>query len=80
MSEFKPINDVVDLALQDFCADDIQAGYMAGLVCAPEPIASYFSRAFVHGWLNGMVDGGHADMSEHQERLGDAYSSPQWIH
>ena len=31
-------------------------------------------------WRNGMVDGGHREQDEYQERLAAAYSQPQWEH
>jgi hypothetical protein len=80
MSEFKPIDTLADLARQDLVCGDIEAGYIAGVYGAPEPIASTFSRAFWHGWRNGRVDGAHDDPDEYHARLAAAYSEPQWLH
>ena len=80
MSEFKPIDTLADLAQQDFVFAEVEAGYIAGVYGAPEPIASTFSRAFWHGWRNGRIDSGHAEPDEHYIRLAAAYSPPQWLH
>lgn len=34
------------------------AGYRAGFAGEPEPVASVYSRSFLHGWKNGAVDAG----------------------
>jgi hypothetical protein len=55
MSEFQPVATKVDLESLD--QDEMVAGYMAGLEDAPEP-GSDKSRAYWHGWRNGMADKG----------------------
>lgn len=66
MSEFQPITSIEDLALQPDM--EMQLGYLAGLNKEPEP-GSDKSRAYWHGWRNGMVDGGHAEIDDAQQRL-----------
>ena len=71
MAEFLPVTTLADLIDQD--GDDIVADYRAGAAGDPEPLASSFSRAFVHGWLNGAVDGGHRPKSAAQAMLAHAF-------
>jgi ribosome modulation factor len=78
VSEFRPIDNVVDLCWLNQI--EVEYGYLAGLAGAAEPVASTFSRSVWHGWRNGMVDGDHALQDEYQERLAYAYSKPQWEH
>jgi len=78
MSEFRPVDNIVDLCLID--AQAVEYGYIAGLNNIPEPVASIFPRGYWHGWRNGMVDGGYIEQDEYQERLAAAYCQPQWVH
>lgn len=57
MPEFTPITDFIDLGLQD--EGEMSAGYLAGSQGLPEPVASVYSRAYVHGWRGGAMDSGH---------------------
>jgi hypothetical protein len=66
MSEFHPIVTLEDLILQPAC--EVTAGYMTGLHNKPEP-GSDKSRAFWHGWRNGLVDGGYTEPDAAQEEL-----------
>ena len=75
MSEFAPITTVAETMLLD--ESDITLGYFAGLDGEPEPVASSFSRAFMHGWKNGAVDGGHRVEDVHQVRLCHAFAVGQ---
>jgi uncharacterized membrane protein len=77
MSEFARVATVADMETLDMV--DVQAGYYAGRHGAPEPIASYFSRAFVHGWRNGAVDGGHREQDEAQAMLAREYTAMQGV-
>lgn len=69
MSEFRPITTLADLALQD--DGEVMAGYVAGLHGAPEP-GSDRSRAYWHGWKNGMVDAGRQPIDDAQRELARA--------
>lgn len=66
---FQPIETMADLSAQD--EDDIVAGYRAGLNGSPRPGADK-SRAWWHGWRNGMVDSGRAIKDDAQIRLAAA--------
>lgn len=55
MAEFDTVTTLVELMMLD--DDDVAAGYQAGLEGAPSP-ASDRSRAYWHGWRNGLVDSG----------------------
>lgn len=70
MSEFAPITDMETLNKQDEA--EMVAGYMAGRENAPVP-GSDKSRAFAHGWRNGMVDFKHATGTEAQAQLAREY-------
>lgn len=56
MSEFLPVTTKTDLGQLDFY--EIAEGYSAGIKNSPEP-GNDKSRAFWHGWRNGMADGDH---------------------
>lgn len=66
MSEFRPVTTKADLDQLNY--DEIAAGREAGLRNASEP-GNDKSRAFWHGWRNGMVDGGHRLIDAEQIRL-----------
>lgn len=66
MSEFLPVTTVSDLAQLD--AEDVGAGYMAGLEGDPEP-GSDKSRSFWHGYRNGMCDSGRRSVDDAQRQL-----------
>jgi hypothetical protein len=53
MSEFKPVTTVDELKLLN--SDEIVDGYRDGIRGAPEPHNNR-SRAYWHGWRNGMSD------------------------
>lgn len=66
MSEFAPIQTRADLLSQS--SDEILAGYRSGFRGDPEP-GSDKSRGYWHGWRNGMVDSGRAQMDAAQSKL-----------
>jgi hypothetical protein len=59
MSEFNPITTAIELSALD--ADEMVEGYRAGLRNGSAP-GSDKSKSYWHGWRNGMVDGGHAQI------------------
>jgi len=65
----KGVQTVEELRLLN--EDDIVTGYMAGL--KNEPDFSCGDRAYWHGFLNGMVDGGHAKGTPEQAELARLY-------
>lgn len=69
MSEFQPIRTIAELDLLD--ADEMLVGYNDGLNNAPEP-GSDKSRSYWHGWRNGIVDRGFAELDSAQRELADA--------
>ena len=68
MPEFTPISNIHDLAMQD--SAEMIEGYRAGLDAAPEP-GSDKSRAFWHGWRNGMTDKGRQPIDQAQRELAE---------
>lgn len=66
MAEFEPVSTKADLGTLD--ADDVLAGYRAGLAGAGEP-GSDKSRGYWHGWRNAMVDRGVVRIDRAQELL-----------
>lgn len=66
MSEFRPITTLEDLLIQD--EGEVTAGYWAGRRGDPEP-GNLHSRAYWHGWRNGMADAGRVRMDRHQHTL-----------
>ena len=66
MSEFLPVTTKADLDALD--QDDIVRGYQSGLRGESEP-GSDKSRAFWHGWRNGMVDSRRAEFDTAQTML-----------
>lgn len=75
MSEFRAAVDLADIEAMD--SDEMVSGYLAGMAGAPEPLASTFSRAYVHGWRNGRVDGGHAETDPAQQHVARQYTEAQ---
>jgi hypothetical protein len=71
--EFAPVFDLADMDALDM--DHVLAGYRAGLRGDPPPTASYYSRAYWHGWRNGAVDGGHAEKDAAQAHLAHLHQS-----
>lgn len=81
MPEFKPPANWVEactLAMLD--EEALVCGYKFGFAGFPEPEAMRCGAAFMHGWRNGRVDGGHAEADRAQElvlydalRLGGDY-------
>lgn len=69
--EFRPVT-VHDVMLLDL--DEVARGYHHGMSGAPEPVASYFSRSFWHGWRNGAVEAGHVPIDQHHAALSASYA------
>jgi hypothetical protein len=69
MSEFSPIRNLSDLDMQD--EHEMVRGYLSGLHGEEEPGNAY-SRAFWHGWRNGMTDSGRRQPDEAQGALARA--------
>jgi ribosome modulation factor len=69
--EFRPVT-VYDVLLLD--PDEVARGYQCGASGEPEPIASYYSRSFWHGWRTGAADGGHVPLDQHHTALSVAYT------
>lgn len=70
MPEFAPITTLQDLGLVDEA--EALAGYHAGMHGLPEPVASCFSRSFLHGWRNGACDAGLLEPTPAQRLLAHA--------
>lgn len=68
MSEFKTISTLTELENLD--KDEMMRGYWHGMDGGDEP-GNSTGLAFHHGWRNGRVDGGFADLDEAQMRLLD---------
>lgn len=66
MSEFTPVQTLEEFDHLD--ENEILAGYWAGIANAAEP-GNDRSRAYWHGWRNGMVDGKHAQADAAQTAL-----------
>lgn len=66
MSEFEKITTLQDPSRQD--EKEMLEGYRAGLRGDPEP-GSDKSRAHWHGWRNGVVDQGAAEVDGEQAEL-----------
>lgn len=66
MAEFKPVETQADLATLD--GDEVVEGYRDGLRGEPEP-GNNRSRAYWHGWRNGMTDSGRRQGDAAQRRL-----------
>lgn len=66
MSEFNPVTTKAELSALD--SGEMVEGYRAGLDNAPEP-GSDKSKAYWHGWRNGMVDRGYMAMDDAQAML-----------
>lgn len=63
---WKPVTTLEDLESLDQA--EVTKGYLDGCDNAPEPGGNR-SRAYRHGWRNGMVDGGHAEKDDAQAEL-----------
>lgn len=71
MSNREPIRTAEELAevlSQPGAREDVSEGYRDGLAGEPEP-GDNRSKAYWHGWRNGMVDGGHREKDEAQAAL-----------
>lgn len=66
MSEFQPVSTKDDLENLD--QDEMVEGYRAGLEGTAEP-GSDKSRAYWHGWRNGMADKGRLPFDGAMARL-----------
>ena len=63
---YLPVRTSADLATID--EDECVEGYRDGLRGEPEPQGNR-SRAYWHGWRNGMVDSGRRQSDKHQRAL-----------
>lgn len=77
MPEFAPIATIPEVEAQD--QDDMMRGYWAGYHGEPEPLASVFSRGYVHGWRNGATDAGHRPKDAAQAALAQAFRHGQAV-
>lgn len=77
MSEYQKVTDVSELALLD--SNEVVDGYRSGLY-SQEPPTSAHSRSYWHGWRNGMVDGGHAELDAEQKLLALSATPYQALH
>ena len=66
MSEYQPVATKAEL--EQLEEKDMLAGYLAGYNGASEP-GSAFSRSYWHGWRNGRVDSGRAEIDAAQIKL-----------
>jgi hypothetical protein len=73
MSEFTPVATVEDLNSLD--EGEIVDGYLSGLRGEPEP-GSNRSRAYWHGWRNGMADSSRMPIDTAQRQLAHAVVGP----
>ena len=76
MSEFIPVSTVAELSLLD--EQEMVEGYLSGLSSSVEP-GSDKSKAFWHGWRNGMSDKGFAPVDRHQHALAAEIGKPTRI-
>lgn len=72
MQIFQPVETLVDFHSLD--EGDVLCGYMDGLQGLPCELRQV-SRAYWHGWRNGVVDGGFVEMDEAQLKLEAAFQS-----
>lgn len=77
MSEFAPVSTLADLELLD--SDEIVEGYRAGLSGDSEP-GSDKSRAYWHGWRNGMADSRRIPMDDAMHSLSSEYGRRMRAH
>ena len=70
MPEFRPVTTIGDHRTLD--ESDLLLGYMDGFDGTPPP-GSGHSRAYAHGWRNGMVDAGWMEPDEDYETLATAF-------
>ncbi len=78
MSEFKTIETLDELLRLD--DREILEGFVSGLKNESHP-GSDKSKSFWHGWRNGMVEAGHAEMDGSQLLLRSRLPSEmRWIH
>ena len=79
MPEFPPVASLSDLAGLDH--EDIVFGFVAGAGGEPEPVASVFSRAYVHGWRVGRVNAGLDEPDAFIRLLDYAFQNQStWLH
>ncbi len=70
MSEFKPVSTLAELNTLDEA--EILEGYRDGLDDQPEP-GNNRSKAYWHGWRNGMIDRGRLPMDSAAAKLADEF-------
>lgn len=66
MSEFSPVATVAEFHTLN--ESEVLLGYLEGFEGSPQP-GSTASRSFHHGWRNGMVDAGYAEVDNAQLQL-----------
>lgn len=69
MGDRQPVSTLEDLAAMD--EDEMLEGYRDGLADEPEP-GDNRSRAYWHGWRNGMSDKGRRAIDDAQRKLARA--------
>lgn len=72
MSEFAPVSTLADLDTLDEA--EILEGYRDGLANEPEPGGNR-SRAYWHGWRNGMADRGIRQIDDAQRELARVFAA-----
>ncbi|MFZ6675264.1 hypothetical protein [Undibacterium sp. Xuan67W] len=73
-SEFQPISSLAEARMLD--PRESMDGYWHGMENGAEPDNTK-SRAYHHGWRNGLVDGGFAEPDTAQISLMDEYKEQQ---
>ena len=66
MNHWIPVYTLADL--ESLNTEEIMEGYRDGFANEPEP-GNNRSRAYWHGWRNGMLDGHHREKDEAQAQL-----------
>ncbi|WP_062227592.1 hypothetical protein [Aureimonas frigidaquae] len=72
MQLFQPVTSVAEFRSLD--EGDVLCGYLDGLSGQP-CILSEVSRAYWHGWRNGLVDGGFTEPDDAQKILDAAFAA-----
>ncbi len=76
MDVFEPVLTIEDFRTLD--EGEILDGYMDGSVGAP--CRAGCSRAYAHGWRNGMVDSDRMPPDRAHATLEDAFMARRWVH
>ncbi|RKK05412.1 hypothetical protein EBE87_19450 [Pseudoroseomonas wenyumeiae] len=72
MQIFQPVDTLADFYSLD--EGDVLFGYMDGIQGLPCDLKQV-SRAYWHGWRNGVVDGGFLEPDEAQSKLDAAFQN-----